>query len=178
MFKSAREKDSVKDIYSRIGDELFSALEIQKRLNSLVRDIEDWAIPGPITLVPTLPGSLFCCSEILKRLRIPASVIPFGIVDNETGAFYLQSNMSGKVLLITDVVDSGKTLDVAGKAIDKYGAEEARVFSLCHKGRVPPETILCHYVGFKIPSQSYVVGSGMDFLGLLSNIQGIRIIKQ
>lgn len=176
--KSQPEKDPIKRAYSMLGEELFSPLDVSKRLNGLCRDIDDWALPGPITLMPTLPGSLWVCGQLQQRLRTPLILCPFGIVDRETQAFYLHSVISGKVLIVTDVIDSGKTLDIAGRAADKYGADEARIFALCHKGKVPPDSILCHYVGFKIPSKSYVVGSGMDFCGLLSNVQGIKKVKQ
>lgn len=165
---------TIKDVYSLLGEELIPAVEIQKRISALCREIEDWGLPDGLTLVPILPGALFLCSEIQRRMKIPVRVTPFYVADRGQRSFYLHSMLDGKCLLVTDVIDSGLSLDIAGEAIDKYGAEEARILTLCHKGKVSMDNIFVHYLGFRVPKDQYIVGSGLDFQGLLGNLPGIR----
>lgn len=166
------------DIYKYLEkDALFTKEQVSHRLDVLAREIDDWILPGPATLVPIMTDGMWLCSEMLNRLRSPIFVNPYYQIE-KTKQYFLQWQLEGKVLLITDVVDTGATLELAGSVAEKYGATEARILTLCHKGRLKPDQIYCHYVGFRIPRNLFIVGSGSSWCGLMSNLPGIRKIRQ
>lgn len=154
-------------------DVLISADRIRDRLDELAVEITR-AYDGkpPVTVVGILNGCLMFVADVIRRIDLPLRV---GFVTassyrgTATVAGKLQirddflPDISGRhVLLLDDILDTGKTLTrVVSHLLDR-GAASVKVGVLLRKiGRqeVPFEP---DFVAFTIPDQ-FVVGYGLDF---------------
>lgn len=68
------------------------------------------------------------------------------------------------VVLLEDIVDTGRTVQALAERLHALGAREVRVASLLSKParRLVPAPL--HYLGFEIPDE-FVIGFGMDVAG-------------
>ncbi|MDH5366312.1 MAG: hypoxanthine phosphoribosyltransferase [Cyclobacteriaceae bacterium] len=80
------------------------------------------------------------------------------------------------VILIEDIVDSGRTIKKMTEEFKELGAKSVEVAALLFK----PESLLVDlnvkYVGFEIPPL-FVVGYGLDYNGLGRNLKDIYQLK-
>lgn len=154
-------------------DVLISAERIRDRLDELAVEITR-AYDGkpPVTVVGILNGCLMFVADVIRRIDLPLRV---GFVT--ASSYRGPATIAGKlqirddflpditgrhVLLLDDILDTGKTLTrVVSHLLDR-GAASVKVGVLLRKiGRqeVPFEP---DFVAFTIPDQ-FVVGYGLDF---------------
>ena len=67
-----------------------------------------------------------------------------------------------KVLVVDDILDTGRTLSFARKHIIERGAREVKTCALLDKPSRRVVPIEADYVGFKVPDV-FVVGYGLDY---------------
>ncbi len=152
---------------------LISADEIALRVAALARDIVA-DMPGDILVVVILKGSFVFAADLIRALeRAGASAQ----VDFITLSSYRDGTSSGgavkvthdlsedvtgrDVLIVEDILESGRTLAFAGDHLTRQGAASVRSCLLLdkpEKRRVPVEA---DYVGFTIGPE-FVVGYGLD----------------
>jgi hypoxanthine phosphoribosyltransferase len=154
-------------------DILISAERIQKRVDELARQIAaELRNVRPLTIVGVLTGSLMFLADLVRRLDLPLRI---GLIQASSyrGATTapaelliqpeLRPEVAGRhVLLLDDILDTGRTLDHLAGHLRGLGAASIRVAVLLRKqGRqvVPLEPDYC---GFDIPN-AFVVGYGLDF---------------
>ena len=78
------------------------------------------------------------------------------------------------VLLIEDIVDTGRTLEALVRRIQSMGAASVEIAALLSKDRVsdaPP----VRYLGFRIPDV-FVVGYGLDYAQNYRHLPDIRVL--
>jgi hypoxanthine phosphoribosyltransferase len=126
----------------------------------------------PVTAVGILTGCLIFMADLIRRIDLPLRVAfltasSYRGASTTPGKLLIQDellpDLTGRhVLLLDDILDTGKTLTrVVAHLIDR-GAESVKVGVLLRKiGRqeVPFEP---DFVGFTIPDK-FVVGYGLDF---------------
>jgi hypoxanthine phosphoribosyltransferase len=72
------------------------------------------------------------------------------------------SNIKGKnVLIVEDIIDTGKTMVKLLKTMEKYSPKTVRVCSLLVKRTSRSNGFLPDYAGFSIP-EKFVVGYALD----------------
>lgn len=152
---------------------LFSAAEIAARVDRLADEIA--AAMGPdITVVAILKGSFVFAADLLRAM-FHKGVHPR--VDFMTLASYGSGVEGGevkilkdtteelagrRVLLIDDILESGRTLAAAKSMLAARGAAEVRLCVLLHKPGKRKAEIDADYVGFETPDR-FVVGYGLDY---------------
>jgi hypoxanthine phosphoribosyltransferase len=152
---------------------LIPAEKIRERLDELAVEITR-AYDGkpPVTVVGILNGCLMFVADLVRRIDLPlrvAFITASSYRGSATSAGKLEirdellPDITGRhVLLLDDILDSGKTLTrVVAHLIDR-GAASVKVGVLLRKiGRqeVPFEP---DFVGFTIPDK-FVVGYGLDY---------------
>ena len=151
---------------------LIPADQIRDRVDVMARDIVAAYDGRPVTVVGILTGCLVFMADIIRRIDLPLRVgfltaSSYRGEATSPGKLLIRDDMlpelAGKhVLLLDDILDTGKTLTrVVAHLLDK-GAESVKVGVLLRKvGRqeVPFEP---DFVGFTIPDK-FVVGYGLDF---------------
>ena len=81
-----------------------------------------------------------------------------------------------KVLVIDDILDSGRTLRSVCELLERQGAARIRTCVLLKKKIAGAETT-ADYVGFEIPDE-FVVGYGLDFNGYYRNLPDLAILHR
>lgn len=81
------------------------------------------------------------------------------------------------VIIVEDIVDSGKTLDTFLPELQKLKPASIELATLLVKPEALEYPIDIHYKGFDIPNK-FVVGYGLDYNGLGRNIRDIYQLKE
>ena len=153
-------------------DVLIPADKIRDRLDEVAAEIAKAYGEKPVTVVGILTGCLMFMADVVRRIDLPLRVAfitasSYRGTATTAGALAIRDEMlpdlDGRhVLLLDDILDTGKTLTrVVAHLIDK-GAASVKVGVLLRKvGRqeVPFEP---DFVGFTIPDK-FVIGYGLDF---------------
>ena len=147
--------------------------EIMKRCAEMGKQIsEDYKNKKEIPLVVgLLKGSVPFMAEIIKHIDLEIQ-IDFMDVSSYEGTESLGNirivkdldcsvnNLS--ILLVEDIVDTGRTLKEVKRMLMSKGAKEVNVVSLLDKPERRVVDIEAEYVGFTIPNE-FVVGYGLDY---------------
>lgn len=81
------------------------------------------------------------------------------------------------VLLVEDIVDTGRTIDALRKSFLEQGAVEVRVASLLSKPSRRVVEVALEYVGFEIPDE-FVIGFGMDYAGRYRELEEVVVYEE
>lgn len=165
---------------------LYTQEQIAGRVAELGRQIgADYADRPPL-LIGTLKGSFFFLADLARALELPVtldfvSVSSYGSGACSSGAVLLRKDLDeppkGRdVLVVEDIVDSGRTLSYLAERLKEEGAASVAVCTLLDKpsGRAVP--FEADYVGFTIPG-GFVVGYGMDYDERYRNLPFIGILR-
>jgi hypoxanthine phosphoribosyltransferase len=88
-------------------------------------------------------------------------------------AIGLEEDLSDKdVILIEDIVDTGKTMKEFVATLHKQSPSSIQICTLLHKPEALQHPLDLKYVGFEIPNK-FVVGYGLDYDGFGRNSQEI-----
>jgi hypoxanthine phosphoribosyltransferase len=167
---------------------LITESEIRDRLAALGRQIEDDYRDRPLTIVAVLTGSLIALADLVRQIRIPhrialvqassyrgaTTTAATTLVINETFAPDVQGR---DVLLLDDILDTGRTLAALVQHMRDRGAARVRTAVLLRKvGRqvVPIEPDYC---GFVIPDV-FVVGYGLDYDDDYRHLPYVGVLQQ
>lgn len=132
--------------------------------------------------IGVLNGSFLFMADLLKEVEIPCE-IGFIRVSSYEGAessgkvkeaFGLPGNLHNRdIIIVEDIVDSGLTLNYVINEIHKQVPASVKVCTLLFKPaalKVPIKEL--EYVGFEIANE-FVVGYGLDYVGLGRNLKDI-----
>lgn len=159
---------------------------IQKRVAELAAAITRDYQEKELTIIALMKGSIVFLADLLRLIPLPLrlEIIPVssyhgGIVSS--GMVTLQSvplpDITDRhLLLIDDILDSGKTLKVLSEYLQTKEPASLRTCVLLHKTAKTTENITAHYVGFQIPDE-FVVGYGLDYQEYYRNLPEIRALK-
>ena len=162
--------------------------EIMKRCAEMGKQIsEDYKNKKDIPLVVgLLKGSVPFMAEIIKHIDLEIQ-IDFMDVSSYEGTESLGNirivkdldcsvnNLS--ILLVEDIVDTGRTLKEVKRMLMSKGAKEVNVVSLLDKPERRVVDIEAEYVGFTIPNE-FVVGYGLDYDQKYRNLPYIGVLKR
>jgi hypoxanthine phosphoribosyltransferase len=164
--------DTLRRKRARFMQILISAEQIQRRVVDLAERIGSEYRDKSVTIVGVLTGSLIFLSDLIRHLDLPLRIglLQASSYRGETtqpGELHLAPELvpdvrGRHVLLLDDILDTGRTLDRLVSHVRDLGASSIKVAVLLRKqGRqqVPLEPDFC---GFTIPDK-FVVGYGLDF---------------
>ena len=166
--------------------ELVSEEEVEKRVCELGRQISEDYAGRQVHLICVLKGGVFFMCELAKRITVPVSmdfmrVSSYGDGTASSGvvksAKDLDESLEGKdVLIVEDIIDSGRTLSYLIQILEKRGPKSLKLCTLLDKPerRVKPVTV--DYVGFNIPDE-FVVGYGLDYAQKYRNLPYIGVVE-
>ena len=88
-----------------------------------------------------------------------------------------RSIVSRDVLVVEDIVDTGKTLEKVKELLHSKGASSVKVIALLDKPSRRITDITAEYVGFTIPDK-FVIGFGLDFNQKYRNLPFVGVLKE
>jgi hypoxanthine phosphoribosyltransferase len=159
---------------------------IQHRVKELARQIdEDYAGKRPL-FIAILNGSFMFAADLFKYLQIEAEISFIKISSykgmQSTGRVVttigLDDDLFGRdVILLEDIVDTGKTLHNFLPRLEHQQPRSLRLATLLHKPEATEYPLQLDYVGFSIPNK-FVLGYGLDYDGLGRNLKEIYQLVQ
>ena len=80
------------------------------------------------------------------------------------------------MLLLDDILDTGRTLAAVSERLMEEGAVAVHTAVLLAKDKVRAEDVQADYVGFEIGDE-FVVGYGLDYKGKYRNLPYVGVLK-
>ncbi len=165
---------------------LISEDEIRERCRELGAQISaDYEGKDPI-IVGLLKGSVPFMAELIKNITVECE-IDFMAVSSYSGVESmgdvrivkdLDRSIRGlDVLVVEDIVDTGKTLQKVKELLYSKGANDVKIVSLLDKPDRRIVDIEAEYVGFTIPNE-FVIGFGLDFNQKYRNLPYVGVLKE
>lgn len=151
---------------------LLTAEQIQTRVAELAVQIARDYHDRPVTIVGVLTGSLIFLADLVRHLDLTLRI---GLI--QTSSYRGNSTIPGElrvhpellpdlrgrhVLLLDDILDTGRTLSHLVGHIQGLGVLSLRVGVLLRKKARQEIHLEPDYVGFDIPDR-FVVGYGLDY---------------
>ena len=165
---------------------LFDEEQIARGLGSLARSISAHYGERPFLVVPVLKGSILFAADLIRRLPGPlelafASARSYG-AGTEPGALELEllppeEELRGReVLLIDDILDSGRTLERLARELVARGARDVRTCVLLDKPSRRRAAIEADWRCFEVADE-FVVGYGLDLGGRYRNLPYVGTLR-
>ena len=140
-----------------------------------------------LTLVPILSGSIIFLADLIRELPlkmkialIQVSAYPGRTVEatEPQMVIELSGDVAGRdVLIVDDILDSGRTLRRVRQIISERGPASVRSAVLLHKPNKAPPDVMADFVGFSIKDE-FVVGYGLDFDDHYRNYPHIGVLRE
>ncbi|NDE17826.1 hypoxanthine phosphoribosyltransferase [bacterium] len=149
---------------------LFDESAIAKRIKELGEQITRDYAGESLLVVSVLKGAFIFTADLVRQIKAPVEIDFIGLASYEgtqsTGHVRITSDLSAKiegrnVLLVEDIVDTGKTLDFLRDMFSLRNPKSLRVCSLLSKPEAHQMRTPVDYVGFEI-TREFVIGYGLD----------------
>lgn len=165
---------------------LLSEEEVNNRIKELGEQISRDYAGKSVHLVCVLKGGSFFMCELAKRITVPVSldfmaVSSYGGDTISSGVVKIVKDLDDSikdrnVLVIEDIVDSGRTLSYLLEMLKDRGPKDVRLCTLLDKPDRRVVDVNVNYVGFEIPDE-FVVGYGLDYDQKYRNLPYIGVVK-
>jgi hypoxanthine phosphoribosyltransferase len=165
---------------------LVSEAAIKRRLKKLGADITAAYGKEEITVIAIINGAILFTADLLRQISNPIRLdcIRISSYRNQTRSHgkpqllhSLTLDIANRhVLLIDDILDTGKTLSVVVNLIKKQSPASVRTCVLLDKKGRREVEFEADFVGFEIPDR-FVVGYGLDFAERYRNLPCVGILK-
>ena len=158
-----------------------TAEDINEQIKRLGAEInKDYKGKRPL-FIAILNGSFMFASDLFKELSIDAEICFIKLASykgtRSTGhvvtSIGLDESLKDKhVVIIEDIVDTGKTLSEFMPQLIDHQPASLKIASLLHKPDALAYPLTIDYLGFSVPNK-FLLGYGLDFDGLGRNLKEI-----
>jgi len=164
---------------------LITEADLAKRVKSLAKQIEKDFTGKEMVIVSLLSGTVMFLADLIRHLSLPLRLDFMGVSSygsgTESGDLVftkeLRLDVRGRdVLLVDDILDTGKTLSRVLPKLQKLHPNEIKTCVLLDKKERRVEKIQADYVGFEIPDL-FVVGYGLDYAERYRNMPFVGVLK-
>ena len=165
---------------------LLSEEEVDKRIQEIGEEISRDYAGRKVHLVCVLKGGSFFMCELGKRITIPVSldfmsVSSYGGDTKSSGVVKIVKDLDESlkdkdVIVVEDIVDSGRTLSYLLEMLRDRGPASLRLCTLLDKPDRRVVDVDVHYTGFQIPDE-FVVGYGLDYDQMYRNLPYIGVVE-
>lgn len=171
---------------------LISGQDIARRVGEIAADITRDHAPervgeeAEVTIVPILTGALVFAADLIRAIPLPIKINLLAVSSypgksvRSLGPEVLGQQLGhveGRhVVLVDDILDSGRTLASVVPLVRDLGAASVRSCVLLKKQLAQPAAIEADYVGFEVPDE-FVVGYGLDYDAVYRNLPDICVLK-
>ena len=166
---------------------LLTTEEIAERVTTLAREIA-LKLPPDLMIVSLLKGSFVFTADLIRALY---EIGMHPQVDFMTLSSYGTSTEGAKnitinrdlveevtgrhVLILDDILESGRTMQFARNLISQRGAASSRIVVLLEKPGKREVPITADFIGFTIPDK-FVVGYGLDYANYYRELPYVGVL--
>lgn len=160
--------------------------DIRRRVDELGKEItRDYAGMQPIA-VCVLRGAIPFYADLIRRIDLPVTVDTITVSSYGSGTVSgelkvitdMRTSVEGRdVLVVDDIIDSGRTSVALIEMLKERGAKSVRTCALLDKPSRRVVDIKGDYVGFAIPDE-FVVGYGLDWNEKFRNLPHVYTLKE
>lgn len=154
---------------------LLSEEELEAIITRVAGELDrDYSAPDKrLVLLCILKGSVVFMGELMKKITVPVEidfmrVSSYGDSTKTSGNINIILDLQRKdieqcdILIVEDIIDSGRTLSHLTKYLELKGAKSVKTCSLLDKPSRREVPFEVDYVGKNIPDE-FVVGYGLDY---------------
>jgi hypoxanthine phosphoribosyltransferase len=164
---------------------LFTEAQIKKRVRELGQELRKHYGDGEFTIVSIINGAVMFTADLMREIENPVRLdcIRISSYANRTrsvGTPQIVHSLTidiakRHVLLIDDILDTGKTITLVSGLIEKLNPASLKTCVLLDKQGRREVSFEADFVGFKIPDK-FVVGYGLDFAERYRNLPCIGVL--
>lgn len=166
---------------------LFSEAEILAGIDRVAKEVTQAYEARDFTVVSVLKGSCVFASDLIRRIPIPlelaflaASSYGDGTQPGhlEVNFFPTGNEIEGRdLLLVDDILDTGRTLHAVRRELLLRGAREVRTCVFLDKPARRAVDLVPDFRCFEV-GDLFVVGYGLDFAGRYRNLPYVGALRQ
>jgi len=167
------------------GRVLLTQTQIRTRVGQLAKSISRHYRGKRPLFLGVMNGALYFVTDLTRALDLPdveittvrlasyAGTKSTGVL---RGLDALGNSFAGRhVLIVDDILDTGRTLSALAAQLKKLGAADVKICVLLDKHTKREVPVKADWTGFKIPDH-FVVGYGLDHDGRHRALKQIRIL--
>lgn len=150
---------------------LLSSEQIQERIKELGAQITEDYKDNPPVIICMLKGAIYFFADLTRNIKLPIT-FDFARLSSykngtTSGEMELISNITTEIkdkdiLIVEDIVDSGKTLAYFIKLLEEKQPRSIKICTFLDKKERREVNIEADYIGFNIPC-GFVIGYGLDY---------------
>ncbi len=166
---------------------LLDQSELKARIRELGKEISEDFKERPILVVCILKGSVVFFADLIREIDADLqmafiSAASYGAGSTSSGKVEVTSIneipiADRAVLVVEDIVDSGRTIARIRESFAQAGAANIKVCTLLDKPDRREVEVEVDYCGFEIPNE-FVVGYGLDYDQKYRNLPYVGILKR
>lgn len=158
-----------------VREVIFSAETLAQRVDTLVAEMQAACRSDNFVMIGILRGSFIFLADLVRDLyehgvrpRIDFLTLEsYGSGTESSGEVRVVKDIrmdvvGADVLLVDDILDSGRTLSFASRHLKEKGAKSVMTCALLDKPSRRALPFEADFVGFKVPDE-FVVGYGLDY---------------
>lgn len=170
---------------SDLSEVLITPTQIARRVAALANEVQQDLGKQELVVVALLNGTVLFLADLIRHLSTPLRLDFIGVSSygssktpgELTFTKELRLDVRGRqVLLIDDILDTGRTLAEVRRRLLKLGPASLRLCVFLNKPARQRSRIEADYVGFHIPDR-FVVGYGMDYAERYRNLPFVGVLK-
>ena len=169
-----------------LAEILVTEARIKRRIAALAAEIDKTYAGQELTVIAIINGALLFTADLIRLINRPVRLdcVRVSSYRNSTTAVtepQLRSNLTldiqnRHILLIDDILDTGKTLAMVVDLISGMNPASVRTCVLLDKRGRREVAFEADFAGFEIPDR-FVVGYGLDFAERYRNLPCIGVLK-
>ncbi len=173
------------DVSGELDRILVTEKQITAKLDEIAAEVARDYAGVPLVVVGVLKGSAVVVADFIRALPCQVTldwmaVSSYGSGTRSSGVVRilkdLDTDLHGKhVLIVEDIIDSGRTLSWLVGNLASRGAASVEVFALFRKPDTIKVDVYCRYLGFDLPDE-FVVGYGLDYAEGYRNLRDLAVL--
>jgi len=165
---------------------LLAEEEIGARVREMAREISEGLAGEEVVALGVLNGAFVFLADLIRALSVPVRVAFLRAASygrsHRPGELEIQAvgepDLAGKnVLVVEDIVDTGRSLEGIRRRVEAAGPASLRVAVLLDKRDRREVPVRVDHVGFEVPDE-FLVGYGLDYAGLYRNLPYVGILSR
>lgn len=170
----------------KLSDILFSAEEIDARVNALADEINKVYADKELVVICVLKGAFMFFSDLVKRINVRpmldfVRIASYGNKTSSEERIYFTKDVeiplkNKHVLIVEDVVDTGRSMEFLFRQLQAREAKSIKLCTLVDKFERRTVDIKADFAGFAL-NEGFIVGYGLDYAERYRELPEIRVLE-